>query len=418
MQKQLLLCCLLVVMSGCGKKAPETTSLPEQEPSVTKLTILHPFNEAVFPSDIRSPEIRWADPSREHKAWSVRISSQSETIEVVREIKNWTPPKETWEKIKGWTGPLTLSVVGLHSKDGQADGDSAEITFSISRDPVGAPVFFRAVPNPFPDPPNFHKVKWKIAWLSSYDPPKVVMKEQPKCFNCHVLSADGSTLGFEYNFKGDQKDRGGYLVTRAIGRKVVWQKEDFFDWNLYLPEADRERYQAFLSIISPNGDYVVTSGADYMGVDVIPIRDAIGYQLPTKGILLVYSLKDKTIKPLPGADDPKYVHVPTSWSADGKYIIFSRAPITPVFEKLNQEDGREAHRHEQTSTWRELDERYGGLIADIYRIPFNDGKGGVPEPVKGASGNGKCNYFGKISPDGRWIAFTQSAGGGYGGEGG
>jgi tetratricopeptide (TPR) repeat protein len=45
---------------------------------------------------------------------------------------------------------------------------------------------------------------------------------------------------------------------------------------------------------------------------------------------------------------------------------------------------------------------------DLYRIPFNDGKGGEPEPLVGASNNGKSNYFPKYSPDGKWIVFCRA----------
>jgi Flp pilus assembly protein TadD len=45
---------------------------------------------------------------------------------------------------------------------------------------------------------------------------------------------------------------------------------------------------------------------------------------------------------------------------------------------------------------------------DLYRIPFNDGKGGKPEPVRGASGDGMSNFFPKYSPDGKWIVFTKA----------
>ncbi|MDR3773079.1 MAG: tetratricopeptide repeat protein, partial [Terracidiphilus sp.] len=44
---------------------------------------------------------------------------------------------------------------------------------------------------------------------------------------------------------------------------------------------------------------------------------------------------------------------------------------------------------------------------DLYRVPFNDGKGGVAEPIAGASNNGMSNNFPKVSPDGRWIVFVQ-----------
>ena len=45
---------------------------------------------------------------------------------------------------------------------------------------------------------------------------------------------------------------------------------------------------------------------------------------------------------------------------------------------------------------------------DLYRIPFNDGKGGTPEPLRGASGDGMSNYFPKFSPDGKWIVFCKA----------
>ena len=40
-------------------------------------------------------------------------------------------------------------------------------------------------------------------------------------------------------------------------------------------------------------------------------------------------------------------------------------------------------------------------------VPFNDGRGGTPEPIAGASKNGMSNNFPKVSPDGKWIVFVQ-----------
>jgi tetratricopeptide (TPR) repeat protein len=48
---------------------------------------------------------------------------------------------------------------------------------------------------------------------------------------------------------------------------------------------------------------------------------------------------------------------------------------------------------------------------DLYRIPFNEGRGGKAAPVAGASGNGMSNNFPKVSPDGRWIVFVQNRNG-------
>src|ERR1039457_4607108 len=48
---------------------------------------------------------------------------------------------------------------------------------------------------------------------------------------------------------------------------------------------------------------------------------------------------------------------------------------------------------------------------DLYRLPFNGGKGGRPTAIAGASGNHMSNSFPKVSPDGRWIVFVQSRNG-------
>ncbi|MEA3487478.1 MAG: hypothetical protein U9R20_07460, partial [Thermodesulfobacteriota bacterium] len=57
-----------------------------------------------------------------------------------------------------------------------------------------------------------------------------------------------------------------------------------------------------------------------------------------------------------------------------------------------------------------LNERYQ-IQYDLYRIPFNNGRGGIPEPIAGASGNGMSNYFPRYSPDGKWIVFCKSRNG-------
>jgi Tol biopolymer transport system component len=44
---------------------------------------------------------------------------------------------------------------------------------------------------------------------------------------------------------------------------------------------------------------------------------------------------------------------------------------------------------------------------DLYRVPFNGGKGGRAEAIEGASRNGLSNSFPKVSPDGRWIVFVK-----------
>jgi tetratricopeptide (TPR) repeat protein len=57
---------------------------------------------------------------------------------------------------------------------------------------------------------------------------------------------------------------------------------------------------------------------------------------------------------------------------------------------------------------REFTEDGKPFLFDLYKIPFNEGKGGEPEPIEGASDNGMSNFFAKYSPDGKWIVFCKA----------
>jgi Flp pilus assembly protein TadD len=120
---------------------------------------------------------------------------------------------------------------------------------------------------------------------------------------------------------------------------------------------------------------------------------------PTRGILAWYDSKDKTMHPLPGADDPRFVQTGAFWSPDGKYLVFSRATAREPYpagvpKALFANDPNETQ-----------------IQYDLYRIPFNEGRGGKAEPVEGAGSNGMSNNFPKVSPDGKWIVFVQNKNG-------
>jgi tetratricopeptide (TPR) repeat protein len=109
----------------------------------------------------------------------------------------------------------------------------------------------------------------------------------------------------------------------------------------------------------------------------------------------VYNRATGLREPLPGADDPKYVQTDGVWSPDGKFIVFARADAKDPYT-----DGQELPTHANDPN--EVQIQYS-----LYRIPFNGGKGGQPEPILGAANNGMSNNFPKVSPDGRWIVFVK-----------
>jgi len=124
---------------------------------------------------------------------------------------------------------------------------------------------------------------------------------------------------------------------------------------------------------------------------------------PVKGILCIYDTQTRTFQSLPGADDPQYVQSNPTWSPDGKYIVFARAKAYDL--KHTEGMGKVLLTREEC---KEFTEDGKPFLFDLYRIPFNDGKGGSPEPIEGASANGMSNYFAKYSPDGKWIIFCKA----------
>lgn len=403
----------LAALALCGPAPAFSQGVPEFVPEPVRTRVLHPLDGTVYPADLRSPVFRWQDADRGDKAWTLRFSfpDAGQDFEVRVDTDHWTPERARWEAMKSASREAAAKLEIRGPK-----GALLTAGFSTSRDEVGAPIFFRAVPNPFPESKDFVKVKWKLGRVSSYDPPVTVMRDQPLCLNCHSASLDGKVFGFEFNPVGDEsdppkEDRAGYLLYRDPGRQVSLGWRDYFNWNDPLPESERSRHQAFVSIISPDGSTVVTGGKAMTSLALVPVRDLLSFSMVTKGILLCRSTRGGRIRALPGADDERFVHTPTSWSPDGRYIYFHRAAITPQFDGLNRRglDPKVEEAHKRLG-WRELDRIYP-LRYDVYRIPFNGGRGGRAEPVVGASANGRSNYFAKASPDGKWLVFTRAANG-------
>jgi tetratricopeptide (TPR) repeat protein len=219
----------------------------------------------------------------------------------------------------------------------------------------------------------------------------------PTCANCHSFSLDGKTMGMDID--GPANDKGLYALV-PVQRQMTIQNKDVVKWN-----TDGQIGQTrvgFMSQVSPDGQYVVSTfaGPSLNVPKTFYVTNFTDYRFlqvfyPTKGILEWYSRATGMRHPLPGANDPKFVQTDGVWSPDGKYIVFARA-----IAKDPQEPGQKTALHAN-------DPNETSIQYDLYRIPFNDGKGGTPEPIAGASRNGMSNNFPKVSPDGKWIVFVQ-----------
>ena len=197
-------------------------------------------------------------------------------------------------------------------------------------------------------------IKWKLRNIGEPQS-RTVMENLPTCANCHSFSSDGKTLGLDLD--GPKNDKGLYALA-PVSKNMTIRNQDVIRWSSFLENPDARSSEpavkrfGFMSQISPDGRYVVTSigppGLANTHKDELPdfapgIADRL-YSMnfkgppfnqvfyPTRGILrLVRPHRAGKLRPLPGADDPRFVQTSAFWSPDGKYLIFSRArPAIPI----------------------------------------------------------------------------------------
>jgi tetratricopeptide (TPR) repeat protein/Tol biopolymer transport system component len=409
------------------------------------IVIDYPADGSIFPPDMAAPTFLWRDPAPGAVSWRIDVSfaDGSAGIHVaakgermrIGEIDprcvspnnrppsltpqqaaahTWVPDPATWAAIKKQSvaGAATVAISGFAAGNARQPVSRGRMLLHTSTDPVGAPIFYRDVPlmpaktaagviQPL-DSSATPLIAWRLRDVSQTQS-RLLLTDMHTCANCHSFSGDGKTLGMDLDGPGNDKS----LYTLApVQRNMTIRNEDVISWASFRGELGAQLRLGFMSQVSPNGSRVVTTikppGTDSSQLYYVTnFEDYRFLQVfyPTRGILVWYDRGAHKLQPLPGADDPRYVQSNAVWSPDGKYLVFVRAAA----KDANPAGGRPAAYANDPA---EVQIQY-----DLYRIPFNDGKGGQPEPIAGASRNGMSNSFPKISPDGRWIVFVQARNG-------
>jgi len=412
------------------------------------ITVDYPSNHTLFPPDFAPPTFQWRDTDSAASIWQIdvtfadhspdiRITSKGERMQIGSIDERcekagavpptltpeqaaghtWKPDVATWQAILRHSvkKPATITVTGYSDESLTKPLSRGQVTIQTSKDPVGAPVFFRDVPlisvptgekgviMPIPTAAVPY-IAWRLRYVGETQS-RLMMQGLPTCINCHSFSHDGATMGLDVDGPGN--DKGLYGIVPVKSHTSI-RNENVIRWSSFAEEKASKRF-GFMSQISPDGQYVITSienpGSHIKDFDS---RFYNGFYrdygfgqvfFPTKGILAWYSKASGKLKALPGADDPAYVQAAAFWSPDGKYLVFSRAAAKEPYHG-GQGIAEYANSPDETQ-----------IQYDLYRIPFNEGRGGTPERIEGASQNGMSNNFPKVSPDGRWIVFVQNRNG-------
>jgi len=387
-------------LCACGDTDPAPRPAFPGEPS-GRLDITYPLDETLFPPEIVAPTVLWNDATPGAERWEVllRLDGLGEPLRFPASEPRWRPSEEDWAEIKRRTVARDGEVAVVGFGPGGDAVSAARVRIRTSTDPVGDSIFYREVPLPFieavQDP---SRIRWRFGSIDSVAAPPVVLENLPVCGNCHSFSGSGSVLGLDVDYGND---KGGYAIL-PVSERMVLDDAKIISWSDY-KRSDGQLTFGLLSQVSPDGRYVISTVKDRAVFVATPGIEFSQLFFPIKGILVVYDTVTGTYAPLPGADDPEYVQSNPTWSPDGKWIVFAR---TKVYRGRGIENAGDILLDENDVP--EFVVNKQPYKFDLYRVPFNEGRGGKAEPIRGASHDGKSNFFAKFSPDGKWIVFCKA----------
>ncbi|HUT92683.1 MAG TPA: tetratricopeptide repeat protein [Thermoguttaceae bacterium] len=387
-----------------GLPVDDVLSAYRQDADYRSLAIRYPLDGTLFPPEIVAPTFLWRDDYTRSNAWVVKIEfprGGQTPMSFACSQTQFRPSDGDWEAIKkrSLRGEAKVTVVGIDGRRPKKILSAGTVSFGTSEDEAEAPLFYREVNLPFIDAvKDPSRIRWRCGVIFSKERPKIVLENLPVCGNCHSFSADGEVLGMDVDYAND---KGSYAIAQ-VEEEIVLDKNEIITWSDYEKE-DNERTYGLLSQVSPDGKYVVSTVQDRSVF--VPKPDLAFSQLffPIKGILVVYSRRTGDFQALPGADDKRCVQSNPSWSPDGKTIVFARSEAYELQHRLRGDSLLLS-----PEECAEFLEGRKSFLFDLYRIPFNDGRGGRAEPLEGASGDGMSNYFPRYSPDGKWIVFCKA----------
>ena len=419
-----------------------SSSSNQNDQKVHEIAVDYPEEGSIFPPEITPPTFLWRDASNDASFWMIDVAFSDGSAGIhaksagerlrIGEIdprcvaasneppkltpqqaaaRTWIPDAATWEAIKQHSKehPATITITGIQAESPGRPVSRGTVTIETSKDAVGAPIFYRDVPlipsksqegiiKPLAQY-NLPLLAWRLRNVAE-PRSRLVLTGMHTCANCHSFSLDGKSFGMDID--GPANDKGLYAIT-PVKPQMTIANRDVISWTKVKDESASPSRIGFMSQLSPDGRYVLTMLRGLRAelrnsYYVVNFTDYHFLQVffPTRGILAFYDRSTGRKQVLHGADDPHYVQTDAVWSPDSKYVVFARAearePMSP-----DQKIPEHANDPEETQ-----------IKFDLYRIPFNDGKGGQPLAIEGASHNGMSNSFPKVSPDGRWIVFVQS----------
>ena len=146
----------------------------EQE-TYSYIALEYPFDGTLFPPEVPPPTFRWNDSSQASRGWLVRVTvaDGGPDLRFLVRQPQWTPGAQDWESLKRRSLERDARVLILGVGPGKTPRilSRAEMAFRTSKDPVGAPLFYREVILPFAEADKDpSRIRWRFGAIDSLPP--------------------------------------------------------------------------------------------------------------------------------------------------------------------------------------------------------------------------------------------------------
>lgn len=352
-------------------------SISEKQANPKHIQIAEPLPDTLLPPDMASPAFIWEDPGQ-CTTWLVCFDCKGKPL--IRALLSnpwWVPEAGIWKKVKIMAGnnDIQVKIIGIGGWSGRETISIGHTSFRFSLDKVGAWLMFMRKPLPFLKAKKNPQATNLLAGdLSSYQPPKTVMRDLPVCANCHTYSSNGRIFAVDMDYGGDK----GAFVLSSLRDRMIIKKKDIFSWNELPPLEPASYSMGLFARLSPSGRYLAAT-VNETSVFVM-MEDLFFSQLffPSTGQIAIFDRKTNQYKLLPGASQPDMVQTSPEWSPDGKTLAFSAVPVNPdlVAQVLSKKVLNESPKQKIDILNKEYEVHF-----DIFTVPFCEGKGGKARPL-------------------------------------
>ena len=140
---------------------------------------------------------------------------------------------------------MTVKFRGYENEKTKKPVSAGEFTLQISKDSVGAPIFYRDVPlmpsatekgiiKPL-DQTKLPLINWRLRNVGETRS-RLLLTGMYTCANCHSFSRDGKTMGMDLD--GPDNDKGMYTLI-PIRQQMSITTKDVIEWSHFRGQAGR-----------------------------------------------------------------------------------------------------------------------------------------------------------------------------------